>query len=174
MPQARFELALEPLPVPEGAPCGPVGREQPEFRFSASSSGELLPLRRVVSGGELSRTLLAIKSATREADAGMVLVFDEVDAGIGGPSADRVGRCLAELAGRHQVLCITHLPQIAAYATTHFRVEKRERDGRSLACIRRVEGVERVEEIARMAGGEEVGEATRRHARDLIRSCSTL
>jgi DNA repair protein RecN (Recombination protein N) len=174
MPQARFALALEPLPVPEGAPCGSGGFEQPEFRFSASSSGELLPLRRVASGGELSRVLLAIKSATRQADAGMVLVFDEVDAGIGGPSADRVGRCLAELAGRHQVLCITHLPQIAAYATTHFRVDKRERGGRSLARIRRVEGAERVEEIARMAGGEEIGEATRRHARDLIRSRSAL
>ena len=86
----------------------------------------------------------------------------------------RVGRCLAELAGRHQVLCITHLPQIAAYATTHFRVDKREQDGRSLARIRRVEGRERVEEIARMAGGEEIGEATRRHARDLIRTRSAL
>jgi DNA repair protein RecN (Recombination protein N) len=174
MPHARFALALSPLPIPEGAPCGSGGCELPEFRFSASSSGELLPLRRVASGGELSRTLLAIKSATREADAGMVLVFDEVDAGIGGPSADRVGRCLAELAGRHQVLCITHLPQIAAYATTHFRVDKREQDGRSLARIRRVEGRERVEEIARMAGGEEIGEATRRHARDLIRTRSAL
>jgi DNA repair protein RecN (Recombination protein N) len=174
MPQARFELALEPLPVPEGAPCGPGGCELPEFRFSASRRGELLPLRRVASGGELSRTLLAIKSAIREADAGMVLVFDEVDAGIGGPSADRVGRSLAELAGGHQILCITHLPQIAAYATHHFRVEKRERDGRSLARIRRVEGGERVEEIARMAGGKEIGEATRRHARDLIRARSTL
>jgi DNA repair protein RecN (Recombination protein N) len=174
MPQARFELALEPLPVPEGAPCGPGGYELPEFRFSASRRGELLPLRRVASGGELSRTLLAIKSAIREADAGMVLVFDEVDAGIGGPSADRVGRSLAELAGGHQILCITHLPQIAAYATHHFRVEKRERDGRSLARIRRVEGGERVEEIARMAGGKEIGEATRRHARDLIRARSTL
>jgi DNA repair protein RecN (Recombination protein N) len=173
MPQARFALALTPLPIPEGAPCGPSGFELPEFRFSASSSGELLPLRRVASGGELSRTLLAIKSAIREADAGMVLIFDEVDAGIGGPSADRVGRCLAELAGRHQVLCITHLPQIAAYATTHFRVDKSERDGRSLARIQRVEGRERVEEIARMAGGEEVGEATRRHARELIRARST-
>jgi DNA repair protein RecN (Recombination protein N) len=174
MPQARFEMALEPVAAPEGAPCGPGGFETPEFRFSASASGELLPLRRVASGGELSRIFLAIKSAVREADAGMVLVFDEVDAGIGGRTADRVGRCLAELAGRHQVLCITHLPQIAAYASAHFRVEKVELHGRPSARLLRVEGAERVEEIARMAGGAEVGESTRRHARELIRARSPL
>jgi DNA repair protein RecN (Recombination protein N) len=104
----------------------------------------------------------------------MVLVFDEVDAGIGGRTADRVGRSLAELAGRHQVLCITHLPQIAAYASAHFRVEKCEVAGRPSARLLRVEGANRVEEIARMAGGEEVGETTRRHARELIRSRSPL
>jgi len=196
MPQARFELALDPVTAPDGAPCGPGGFEAPEFRFSASGGGELLPLRRVASGGELSRTLLAIKSAVREADAGMVLVFDEVDAGIGGRTADRVGRCLAEfdevdagiggrtadrvgrclaeLAGRNQVLCITHLPQIAAYASAHFRVEKRDVKGRPSARLLRVEGAERVEEIARMAGGAEVGESTRRHARELIRARSSL
>jgi len=174
MPQARFEVALEPAVAPDRAPCGPAGLETPEFRFSASASGELLPLRGVASGGELSRTFLAIKSAVREADAGMVLVFDEVDAGIGGRTADRVGRCLAELAGRHQVLCITHLPQIAAYASAHFRVEKCDVEGRPSARLLRVEGAERVEEIARMAGGEEVGESTRRHARELIRARSPL
>ncbi|MBW2493542.1 MAG: DNA repair protein RecN, partial [Deltaproteobacteria bacterium] len=174
MPQARFEVALEPAAAAAGAPCGPGGFESPEFRFSASAAGELLPLRRVASGGELSRTFLAIKSAIREADAGMVLVFDEVDAGIGGRTADRVGRSLAELAGRHQVLCITHLPQIAAYASAHFRVEKCEVGGRPSARLLRVEGADRVEEIARMAGGEEVKETTRRHARELIRSRSPL
>jgi DNA repair protein RecN (Recombination protein N) len=174
MPQARFEVALEPVAAVEGAPCGPGGFESPEFRFSASAGGELLPLRRAASGGELSRTFLAIKSAIREADAGMVLVFDEVDAGIGGRTADRVGRSLAELAGVHQILCITHLPQIAAYASAHFRVEKCEVEGRPSARLLRVEGDDRIEEIARMAGGEEVGESTRRHARELIRSRSPL
>ena len=174
MPQARFEVALEAAAAPEGAPCGAGGFETPEFRFSASAGGALLPLRGAASGGELSRVFLAIKSAVREADTGMVLVFDEVDAGIGGRTADRVGRCLAELAGRHQVLCITHLPQIAAYASAHFRVEKREVQGRPSAHLVRVEGAERVEEIARMAGGEEVGESTRRHARELIHSRSPL
>ncbi|HXV36895.1 MAG TPA: DNA repair protein RecN, partial [Myxococcota bacterium] len=172
MPQARFAVMLEPAARPPELPCGPGGLEAAEFRFSASASGELLPLRRVASGGELSRTFLAIKSAVREADTGMVLVFDEVDAGIGGRTADRVGRCLADLAARHQVLCITHLPQIAAYASAHYRVEKREVDGRALARLVRVVGDDRVEEVARMAGGEEVVESTRRHARELIRTRS--
>jgi DNA repair protein RecN (Recombination protein N) len=104
----------------------------------------------------------------------MVLVFDEVDSGIGGRVADRVGRRLAELAGHHQVLCITHLPQIAAFAQTHFRVEKRERGGRAQTRIARVEGADRVLEIARMAGGESVGEATLEHARELLASRTAI
>ena len=140
----------------------------PEFRFSASAGGELLSLRRVASGGELSRAFLAIKTAVREADAGMVLVFDEVDAGIGGRTADRVGRCLAELAGRHQVLCITHLPQIAARGQHHFRVAKFESTGRTMIAVDPLDQKRRVEEIARMAGGEVISEATRRHARSLL------
>jgi DNA repair protein RecN (Recombination protein N) len=168
MPEARFAVALDPTAPPAGLPCGPAGREAPEFRFAADAGAELRPLRRVASGGELSRAFLALKNAVREADAGMVLVFDEVDAGIGGRAADRVGRALAELSAHHQVLCITHLPQIAALAASHVRVEKRTTRGRSLARVARVEGAERVEEIARMAGGASVGEATRRHARALL------
>jgi DNA repair protein RecN (Recombination protein N) len=96
------------------------------------------------------------------------LVFDEVDAGIGGRAADRVGRVLSELASEHQVLCITHLPQIAARGHTHFRVTKRERGGRSCVEVERLSPAERVEEIARMAGGEEVSKTTRLHARELL------
>ena len=168
MPSARFSVALEAAEAPEGLPCGPLGRERPEFRFSANAGETPRPLRKVASGGELSRAFLAIKQAVREADAGMVLVFDEVDAGIGGHVADRVGRSLSELAAHHQIVCITHLPQIAALADRHFRVEKFARKGRTSARISRVEGAERVEEIARMAGGGEVGEATRQHARELL------
>jgi DNA repair protein RecN (Recombination protein N) len=170
MPQAHFDVALDPAPVPDGAPCGPGGREQPEFRFSANAGESPRALRKVASGGELSRAFLALKGALREHGAGMVLVFDEVDAGIGGRAADRVGRALAELAAHHQVLCITHLPQIAAFAEVHFRVEKSLRRGRTRAAISRIQGSERVAEIARMAGGETVGEATLRHARELLAS----
>ena len=168
MPQAHFEVSLEPVRPPEGLPCGATGNEAPEFRFAAGGGEPLRPLRSVASGGELSRAFLALRQAVREADAGMVLVFDEVDAGVGGRAADRVGKVLADLATRHQVLCITHLPQIAAFAEVHFRVEKGETAGRTHASITRVEGRERVEEIARMAGGELVGASTRRHARDLL------
>ena len=168
MPRASFAVELVAAEAPPGLACGPGGRETPEFRFSASPGEPPQPLHRVASGGELSRALLALKQAARGAEAGMVLVFDEVDAGIGGRAADAVGRRLAELAAEHQVLCITHLPQIAARAHTHLRVEKRGRRGRTLTRVERVEGRERVEEIARMAGGEKVGEATRQHARALL------
>lgn len=165
---ARVEVALEPLAAPEGAPCGPSGAEAAELRFAASPGEAARPLRRVASGGELSRVFLAIKNVLRGGAQGMVLVFDEVDTGIGGRIADRVGRTLAELATEHQVLCITHLPQIAACGSTHIRVEKDERDGRPVTRVCALDAAVRVEEIARMAGGETVSEATRRHARELL------
>ncbi|MBW2385834.1 MAG: DNA repair protein RecN [Deltaproteobacteria bacterium] len=173
MPDARFEIALEPAAnrtgLPEGVVSGPRGAESPEFRFSANRGESPRSLQKVASGGELSRVFLAVKNALRQAGANMVLVFDEVDAGIGGRAAECVGRALAELAERHQVLCITHLPQIAAFADVHFHVAKSERKGRTRVQVVRIEGDERVEEIARMAGGEEITAATRRHARDLMR-----
>ncbi len=170
MPEGRFEVALVPAEAPEGAPCGPGGVESAEFLFSANPGEPPQALRRVVSGGELSRVFLALKSALRRAEAGMVLVFDEVDAGIGGRVADRVGRVLAELASEHQVLCITHLPQIAARADVHLHVDKRVQRKRTLAQVTRLDGGARVDEIARMAGGETVGEATLRHAQELLRT----
>jgi DNA repair protein RecN (Recombination protein N) len=170
MPEARFEVALEPAAAAEGMPCGPSGTESVALLLSANPGEPPAPLRRVASGGELSRVLLALKGALRSAQAGMVLVFDEVDAGIGGRVADRVGKSLRELAREHQVLCITHLPQIAARADLHFRVDRHTRRGRTLARVAPLEGEERVEEIARMAAGETVGEAARRHARELLRT----
>lgn len=168
MPGARFEVAVEPITPPDGLPCGPSGAERIEFRFSANAGEQPRPLRWVASGGELSRVFLAVRNALRRSGAGMVLVFDEVDAGIGGRVAERVGRSLAELSRHHQVLCITHLPQIAALADVHFRVHKSERQGQTVARVERIEGEARVEEIARMAGGESVTDATRRHAAELM------
>jgi DNA repair protein RecN (Recombination protein N) len=168
MPEARFEVALPPTPAPEGLPCGPGGAEAPEFLLSANKGERLLPLREVASGGELSRAFLALKQALREQAAGMVLVFDEVDAGVGGEAAERVGRRLAELAEHHQVLCITHLPQIAAYAHRHFRVAKQAGARRTGVAITPVTGDERVAEIARMASGDRAGDAAREYARELI------
>jgi DNA repair protein RecN (Recombination protein N) len=167
--QARFVVSLDTLAAPEGLPCGAAGAELPVFRFAADRGSEPRELRRVASGGELSRVFLALKNVLRRAGAGMVLVFDEVDAGIGGAVADRVGAALAELARDHQVLCITHLPQVAARADHHFRVRKQSSRGRALASVERLSAEERVDEIARMAGGARVGEATREHARQLIK-----
>jgi DNA repair protein RecN (Recombination protein N) len=167
MPGARFRVALEPLAPPDDLPCGPGGAESPEFLFSANADLEPRPLRRVASGGELSRVFLALKGSLRRADPGTALIFDEVDAGIGGGVADRVGAALAELAESHQVLCITHLPQVAARGRLHLVVRK---DRGGAVRVERVEGDARVEEIARMAGGKTVGEATRRHARELLRA----
>ena len=175
LPDARFPITLDGAALsggPEGAAAGPSGAERPEFLFSANPGEPPRPLRAVASGGELSRVFLAVKNALRQAGGGMVLVFDEVDAGMGGRAAERVGRALAELAETHQVLCITHLPQIAAFAARHFRVEKAARKGRIRTRISLLEGAERVEEIARMAAGEDITEATRKHARALIRAAS--
>ena len=123
----------------------------------------------MASGGELSRVFLALRDVLRGAGAGRVLVFDEVDAGIGGAVAERVGARLAALSQRHQILCITHLPQIAAYADRHFRVEKRSAAPAARAPASRALDAEgRVAEIARMAGGAEVGAATLDHARALL------
>jgi len=173
--EARFavELApapgdLEPAPGAGGLPCGPHGAETAVFHFSADPGAPPRELRRVASGGELSRVFLALKNVLRRSEGGMVLVFDEVDAGIGGAVADRVGAVLAELAREHQVLCITHLPQVAARADHHLRVRKHTARGRAHVTVEPLSGEARVDEIARMAGGAEVGEATRQHARELL------
>lgn len=169
LPHAALEMELAPLAAePGGLACGPGGGEAPQFVFRANPGEPVRPLRRVASGGELSRVFLAVKNVLRKDDAGLVLVFDEVDAGVGGAVAERVGRSLAELAEQHQVLCITHLPQIAALADTHFRVTKSAAGGRTSARVERLEGDARVDEIARMAGGARIAEATRRHARALL------
>jgi len=166
--EARFEVALQPLPPPEGLPCAGGGAESAEFLFSANPGESPRALRRVASGGELSRIFLALKNALRRTGAGMVLVFDEIDAGVGGAVAERIGHLLGALAGSHQVLCITHLPQIACQGGRHFRVSKESAEGRTRTGVAQLSEAERVDEIARMAGGERITEATRRHARALL------
>jgi DNA repair protein RecN (Recombination protein N) len=126
------------------------------------------PLARIASGGELSRVALAIKQILAEADHTPTLVFDEIDTGIGGRSAEPVGRSLWELARTHQVLCVTHLGQIAAYADAQFRIEKQVRDGRTVTVVRRVEGDDRVVELAQMLAGAEGGAAARASAEELL------
>jgi DNA repair protein RecN (Recombination protein N) len=171
MEGAQFVVDLEPLSI-EGGPAGletsAAGRERPQFHFSANPGEAPRPIQRVASGGELSRLFLAIKNSLRRADRNMVIVFDEVDAGIGGAVAERVGRVLAELSSEHQVLCITHLPQIAAFAERHFVVAKETLKGRTRTQVREVRDEARVDELARMAGGQNVTDVTRAHARSLL------
>ena len=146
----------------------PSGADQIVYRLAPNPGEPPRPLARIASGGELSRVALAIKQVLAEADETPVLVFDEVDTGIGGRSADPVGRSLWSLARRHQVLCVTHLPQIAAHADAHYRIAKRERDGRTVTEIERLDREGRIVELAQMLGGDAGGAATLASARELL------
>ncbi len=137
-----------------------------ELRFGANPGEPALPLAKVASGGELARAMLALRLVLTSSPPTMV--FDEVDAGIGGEAANAVGRALAELGRAHQVLVVTHLPQVAACAGTQLVVEKRERSGRTLTTVRRVEGEARVEELSRMLAGRPDSGAARAHAEELL------
>ena len=144
------------------------GIDRAEFYVSPNPGEELRPLAKIVSGGELSRVMLALKTLTMGDAPGKTLIFDEVDAGIGGRVAEVVGRRLCELGGRFQVLCITHLPQIAARGANHFRIDKSVRAGRTATSVERLNGTRRVGEIARMIGGAVVTDAVHATARDLL------
>ncbi|PRQ08709.1 DNA repair protein RecN [Enhygromyxa salina] len=147
---------------------GPRGRDRAELRFSANPGEPLAPLNKVASGGELSRVLLAVKSVLSTRARVATYVFDEVDAGVGGAVAEAIGLRLRKAASNHQILCITHLPQIAAYAQAHFRVRKLVVDGRTVTRVERLDADERVEELARMLGGKRVTQSAREHARALL------
>jgi DNA repair protein RecN (Recombination protein N) len=144
------------------------GADQVVYRLAPNPGEPARPLARIASGGELSRVALAIKQVLAEADETPVLVFDEVDTGIGGRSADPVGRSLWALARRHQVLCVTHLPQIAAHADAHFRITKRERDGRTVTEIEQLDREGRIVELAQMLAGEAGGATSLAGARELL------
>ena len=166
MEKAGFRVELAPLP---GEASAASGLETASFLFSPNPGEPEKPFEKIASGGELSRLQLAIRAVAAGRKAkGRTFVFDEVDAGIGGRTAEVVGKKLRELAQDDQVLCVTHVPQIAALADRHFRAEKSERQGRTVATVRLLEGRERVEEVARMLAGEKVPETALRHARALL------
>lgn len=164
MPRAKVSIAF----APARAPLSPSGAERAEFLLAPNPGEEARPLARIASGGELSRVMLALHVVLEGAGLARTVVFDEVDVGIDGAVADAVGARLARLAARRQVLCVTHLPQVAAYADRHYHVRKRVEGGRTRADVRTLEGKERVDELARMLGGKTVTEASRRHAADLL------
>ncbi|RLB67733.1 MAG: DNA repair protein RecN [Deltaproteobacteria bacterium] len=165
MPGASFEVAFSTLSHP-----GHEGLERAEFMVSLNPGEPLMPLARVASGGELSRLMLALKRLAPDADSVPTVIFDEVDAGIGGAAATAVGRKLQAVSRRSQILCVTHLPQVAAFADHHHRVIKHEIEGRTQTVMERIGGDERVQEMARMLGGAQVTEQTLLHAKELITS----
>src|SRR5882724_2636888 len=165
MERARFEIAVSRVPFEE---IGPRGVDRVEFRLSTNPGEDVRPLSRIASGGELSRTMLAIKAILARADRVPTMIFDEVDSGIGGRVAAAVAQKLAAAAEGRQVLCVTHLAPIAARAAHHVRVSKSVRGGRTRVAAELVTGEARVEEIARMVAGDRVTETARGHARELL------
>jgi len=167
MARTRFEVRFNDAELPPDA-WSERGIDQAEFFVSPNPGEDLRPLARIVSGGELSRVMLALKTLAAEDAPSKTLIFDEVDAGIGGRVADVVGSRLQALGERFQVLCITHLPQIAARGTTQFMIEKSVRGSRTVTRVERLDQSGRVEEVARMIGGASVTEQVRASARELL------
>ena len=170
MPNGHVEVRVD-SDLPEGR-WSARGTDRVELFLSANPGEDVRPLARVASGGELSRVMLALKTLVATEAAGRTLVFDEVDAGIGGRAADRVGERLRALGTRYQVLCVTHAPQLAAHATTHFRVSKRVDGGRTRTAVERLTQAERVAEVARLMTGSDSSTALA-SAADMLESRCT-
>jgi DNA repair protein RecN (Recombination protein N) len=168
---ARIEFAVETMADAEERPA-PHGLDEVALRFGANPGEPLRPLQKIASGGELSRVMLALKSMLQGQDRVDLLLFDEVDSGIGGAVAQAVGERLRRLARHRQIVCVTHLPMIAALASHHLRVTKHVSGGRTVARVEAVEGEARIAELARMLAGDRASETTRRQARELLGATS--
>jgi DNA repair protein RecN (Recombination protein N) len=171
MAGARLEATLEPVPLGDDAVTAPIpaaGLEQLEFYLAANRGEPLRPLRKVVSGGELSRTLLALKTVLAAQDQVGTLVFDEIDANVGGRLGDVLGQKLSALGQSHQVICVTHLPQVASYARHQWTIRKARRGQRTVTTIELLADPDRLDELASMLRGEARGETTRREAEAML------
>ncbi|MBT5470579.1 MAG: DNA repair protein RecN [Nitrospina sp.] len=177
MVNVRFGVRFDYPPSPDGfilfrkekMNATPTGLGTLEFLFSPNPGEEMRPLVKIASGGEVSRLMLALKSILSDQDNIPVMIFDEVDSGIGGRVAEKVGIKLKKVANNKQVFCITHSPQIAGLASSHFRIEKQIKEKRTRSSIRQLEHEERVEELARMSSGETITDASLEHAREMLR-----
>ncbi|HYO30304.1 MAG TPA: DNA repair protein RecN, partial [Thermomicrobiales bacterium] len=186
MGRSKFAVSLSQVPDLDGVEflngdgtsrrvkAGPSGVDEVVFLLAPNAGEALKPLGRVASGGETARLMLALKSILSEADETPTLVFDEVDVGVGGRSGQVVGEKLWGLAKDHQVLVVTHLPQIAAFAETHFRIAKRERDGRIVSDVTPIERGERIDELAAMLDGSPVTDVARRNAREMLKRVTAV
>lgn len=170
MGKARFEVGITPDQAggEEWAGVGPAGRDRVEFLLSPNPGEPLKPLVKIVSGGEMSRIMLAIKVVLARVDGVPTLIFDEIDAGISGRAAQAVSEKLSLLSAESQVLCVTHLPQIAAMADDHFLISKEEADGRTITRVLSLDDEGRILEIARMIGGSDLTRLTLDHAGEMV------
>ena len=168
MPKLRFSIDFQEKELSED------GTDTVEFLMSANVGEDLRPIRKIASGGELSRIMLALKNVLAEQDSVMTMVFDEVDTGVSGRAAQRVAEKLARLSRTRQVLCVTHLPQLTAMADVHFGVEKGEENGRTLTRVRELDRVARRAEIARMSGGDQPSETMLSGAEELLSAAESF
>ena len=171
MPKVQFQTEFDLLPGDPGLDS--TGMDQVQFLMSANLGEALKPIQKVASGGELARIMLALKNVLAEDDGIGSLVFDEVDTGVSGRAAQKVAEKMADVARHKQVLCVTHLPQIAAMADTHFSVEKGEKGGRTYTKVERLDAGGREDEIARLIGGASVTDTLRGSARELLNQAET-
>lgn len=168
MAKAKLDVQIDRQTGADAEAFGPAGADEVEFRFSPNVGEPARALAKIASGGEMSRVMLATKIVLGAADDVSTLVFDEIDSGIGGKAAAAVGAKLSQLAGEHQVICVTHLPQIASCAHRHFSVGKTEAAGRTVTSVAPLDKEARVDEIARMLSGTTVSEASLRHAKEML------
>jgi len=170
MKKARFGIKVVTVPPSASDPdkVREWGCEEVEFLISPNPGEELRPLRRIASGGELSRIMLALKSIGKERDPLKTLIFDEIDAGIGGKTAESIAQKLRDLSRTHQIICITHLPQIASFARHHFRIEKTVDRQRTYTSIKALDFEERMAEVARLVSGSQITETSLRNAREML------
>jgi DNA repair protein RecN (Recombination protein N) len=169
MPHASFYVNFN-KELDHAENFGPKGNDEIEFYLSANKGEETKPLNKVASGGELSRIILALKNVLSQTGSVSSMIFDEVDNGIGGAVAEIVGRKLKEVSTNHQVICITHLPQIACFGEKHLYVSKKVVKNRTITSVNELDNEQKIEEISRMLGGVDVTEKTREHAREMLKS----
>ncbi|MFN4180901.1 MAG: DNA repair protein RecN, partial [Armatimonadota bacterium] len=181
MEKAKFKIAIDRIPDPNGLKLpdgvfafGREGIDQVEFLISTNPGEPLKPLVKIASGGEISRTMLALKASLQRTHEIPVLVFDEIDVGIGGKTAEAVGEKLREVSRYAQVLCVTHLPQIAALADWHLQVEKVTEGKRTRVIVTPLQFEERVKELARMLSGKQITQASLQHAQELLSRVSAV
>lgn len=169
MPHACFEINFKKSTADKTIESfEPTGGDEIEFYLAANKGEESKPLNKIASGGELSRIILALKNVLSHTGSVASIVFDEVDNGIGGAVAEIVGRKLKDVSANHQVICITHLPQIACFGDNHLYVSKKVMKGRTITFVEELDDEQKIEEISRMLGGVNVTKATREHAREMI------